>query len=315
MADQNVSYTIGTVARMTGLSTHVLRKWEARYGVPNPVRSTTGRRRYSPDDLSKLRSLANLVHRGHAIGELASLSAHDLMVMVETNPAVEGVTNVRVSVSGAGLAAMIAAERTVFPPSYEFLVVSGHPAMSGATDVLVIECASLSDELHNRLTGLARVVVVYNFASSRVLQQFEDSGMTCLKAPITAAQLLPHLPSKVSSDLSVRQSPAAHPLPPLPPPLPRFSDASIAAIANASTTIECECPLHIAQLLTSISAFERYSAECETQQPDDHELHAFLRQIAGHARAQFEVALARVAVAEGYVLNELGASTGSENSV
>ena len=129
MADQNVSYTIGAVARMTGLSTHVLRKWEARYGLIDPVRSTTGRRRYSSDDLTKLRSLATLVHRGHAISGLASLSAHDLMVMVEINPVVESAKNVRVSVSGAGLAAMIAAERTVFPPSYDFLVVSGHPEM------------------------------------------------------------------------------------------------------------------------------------------------------------------------------------------
>ncbi|MAW29955.1 MAG: hypothetical protein CMP98_14235 [Gammaproteobacteria bacterium] len=310
MADQNVSYTIGTVARITGLSTHVLRKWEARYGLIEPVRSTTGRRRYSPDDLTKLRSLATLVHRGHAISELASLSAHDLMVMVEMNPVVESAKHVRVSVSGAGLAAMIAAERTVFPSSYDFLVVSGHPEMSGETDVLVIECASLSDELHNRLMRLSQVVVVYNFSSSRILQQFEDSGMTCLKAPITAARLLPYLPSKATSDLPIRPNAA---LP--PPPLPRFSDASIAAIANASTTIECECPLHIAQLLTSISAFERYSAECETQQPDDRELHGFLRQIAGRARAQFEVALARVAVAEGYVLNELDGSTEPGGSV
>ena len=310
MADQNVSYTIGTVARMTGLSTHVLLKWEARYGLIDPVRSTTGHRRYSPDDLTKLRSLATLVHQGHAISELASLSAHDLMVMVEINPVVESAKNVRVSVSGAGLAAMIAAERTLFPSSYDFLMVSGHPEMSGETDVLVIECASLSDELHNRLTRLSQVVVVYNFSSSRVLQQFEDSGMTCLKAPTTAAQLLPYLPSKATSD-----RPNAAPPPPPPPPLPRFSDASIAAIANASTTIECECPLHIAQLLTSISAFERYSAECETQQPDDRELHAFLRQIAGRARAQFEVALARVAVAEGYVLNEFDGSIEPGGSV
>ena len=200
MADPNVSYTIGAVARMTGLSTHVLRKWEARYGLIDPVRSTTGRRRYSSDDLTKLRSLATLVHRGHAISGLASLSAHDLMVMVEINPVVESGKNVRVSVSGAGLAAMIAAERTVFPPSYDFLVVSGHREMSGETDVLVIECASLSDELHNRLTRLSQVVVVYNFSSSRILQKFEDSGMTCLKAPITAAQLLPYLPSKATSD-------------------------------------------------------------------------------------------------------------------
>ena len=307
MANQNVSYTIGTVARMTGLSTHVLRKWEARYGLIDPVRSTTGHRRYSPDDLTKLRSLATLVHQGHAISELASLSAHDLMEMVEINPVVESAKNVRVSVSGAGLAAMIAAERTVFPSSYDFLVVSGHPEMSGETDVLVIECASLSDALHNRLTRLSQVVVVYNFSSSRVLQQFEDSGMTCLKAPTTAAQLLPYLPSKATSD----RPNAALP----PPPLPRFSDASIAAIANASTTIECECPLHIAQLLTSISAFERYSAECETQQPDDRELHAFLRQIAGRARAQFEVALARVAVAEGYLLNEFDGSIEPGGSV
>ena len=299
MNDSKASYTIGTVARLTGLSTHVLRKWETRYGVPHPMRSDTGRRRYSAADLAKVRALATLVQRGHTISELASLSPEELTLMVDASSDSATGKGVRVAVSGPGLTALIAAQRDVFPAPLEFLVVAGDPLPSTVdSDMLLIERPSLSEALFNTLVKqrYGRVVVVYNFSNKGWLQRFEDSGMVCVKAPITAGQLLPHLRDVQPSYRPVSQN---------PPPPPRFSDASIATIANASTTIECECPLHIAQLLSSISAFERYSAECANRQPEDQALHAFLGQIAGHARAQFEVALARVAEAEGYVLNEL----------
>ena len=36
------NFRIGAVCRMTGISQHVLRVWEKRYGVVEPLRSETG---------------------------------------------------------------------------------------------------------------------------------------------------------------------------------------------------------------------------------------------------------------------------------
>jgi DNA-binding transcriptional MerR regulator len=66
-------YRIGTVARLAGVSTHALRVWERRYGVPTPARSEGGARLYSEAEVARLRLLKRAVDRGHPIGRLVSL--------------------------------------------------------------------------------------------------------------------------------------------------------------------------------------------------------------------------------------------------
>jgi hypothetical protein len=66
--------------------------------------------------------------------------------------------------------------------------------------------------------------------------------------------------------------------------------------------VRCECPRHLVDLLLSLRAFERYSAECENRSPADADLHRHLGHVAGSARVLFETALVRVAQAEGIPL-------------
>jgi hypothetical protein len=86
------------------------------------------------------------------------------------------------------------------------------------------------------------------------------------------------------------------------PPAPRFDERTLAQLAQISTTVRCECPRHVVDLLLSLRAFERYSAECENRSPADAELHRQLGRYAGSARALFEEAFVRVAQAEGIPL-------------
>jgi DNA-binding transcriptional MerR regulator/methylmalonyl-CoA mutase cobalamin-binding subunit len=62
----------------TGLSPHVLRAWERRYGVVAPTRSEGGQRLYSDLDIERLRLLRRLTGRGHAIGRIATLPLAEL---------------------------------------------------------------------------------------------------------------------------------------------------------------------------------------------------------------------------------------------
>jgi DNA-binding transcriptional MerR regulator len=89
---------------------------------------------------------------------------------------------------------------------------------------------------------------------------------------------------------------------PVPVPPRRWDDAALADMAGLSSTIACECPQHVAELLMRLSHFEAYSAQCEQRSPADAELHAWLGQIAAQARASFEEALERIAQHEGLLL-------------
>ena len=58
--------------------------------------------------------------------------------------------------------------------------------------------------------------------------------------------------------------------------------------------MNCECPRHLAELITGLVAFERYSSECENRNLKDAALHAYLHATASHARNLIEDALAHV---------------------
>jgi len=71
-------YRIGAAARLAGVSTHALRVWERRYGVPTPGRSEGGARLYSDAEVDRLRLFKRAVDRGHAIGQIAALGPAEL---------------------------------------------------------------------------------------------------------------------------------------------------------------------------------------------------------------------------------------------
>lgn len=89
-------------------------------------------------------------------------------------------------------------------------------------------------------------------------------------------------------------------------PARRWDDHALTEFAGLSSTIACECPAHVAELLRQLSRFEDYSAQCQAisqaAKPADAELHAHLRHVAGAARASFERALERIALQEGLLL-------------
>ncbi len=73
-----LTYPLRTAARLTGLSPELLRAWERRYGVVEPVRTPGGTRRYSAADLERLRLVKAAVDAGHRISQVAQLDAEAL---------------------------------------------------------------------------------------------------------------------------------------------------------------------------------------------------------------------------------------------
>jgi DNA-binding transcriptional MerR regulator len=66
-------HPIGYVSRVTGLSPHLIRAWERRYGAVCPDRSRGNRRLYSDDDIRRLTALQRGVEAGHRIAQLSAM--------------------------------------------------------------------------------------------------------------------------------------------------------------------------------------------------------------------------------------------------
>ena len=81
-------HSIKIVARRTGLSAHVIRIWEKRYGATAPERTATNRRLYSEEQIERLSLLRDITQAGHSISHVAKLPLAKLKALAaETNPA------------------------------------------------------------------------------------------------------------------------------------------------------------------------------------------------------------------------------------
>jgi len=73
-----LTYPLRAAARLTGLSPEILRAWERRYAVVEPLRTPGGTRRYSAADLERLQLVKAAVDAGHRIGQVARLGLVEL---------------------------------------------------------------------------------------------------------------------------------------------------------------------------------------------------------------------------------------------
>jgi MerR family transcriptional regulator, light-induced transcriptional regulator len=73
-----VSHSIRVAAQRTGLSPHVIRIWEKRYGVVEPGRTDTNRRRYTEAEIERLALLRRATEAGHSIGTVARLRSEQV---------------------------------------------------------------------------------------------------------------------------------------------------------------------------------------------------------------------------------------------
>jgi DNA-binding transcriptional MerR regulator len=76
---EELTYPLGAVSRLTGLTPDTLRAWERRYGVVLPLRTPGGTRRYRASDLDRLRLVKAAVDAGHRIGDVAKLGRDELV--------------------------------------------------------------------------------------------------------------------------------------------------------------------------------------------------------------------------------------------
>lgn len=82
MAEQ-LFHPIQVAAIRTGLSPHVIRVWERRYGAVKPKRDDSRRRLYSDEEIDRLTLLRNATKAGHPISKIAQLRAKEIEGLVD----------------------------------------------------------------------------------------------------------------------------------------------------------------------------------------------------------------------------------------
>jgi DNA-binding transcriptional MerR regulator len=322
----------GAVARMLRMPVATLRVWERRYGLTQPALSPSGQRLYSAADVRRLALLKQLTDLGHAIGSLARLDMAQLQRVASTHAHALADTQIggradatslppvrawRLAVIGAALGTRLQRPAllrrlgrpvTLLGPFAD--AAQAAAALRGAdVDALLVHEPQLHegwlatvDAAAPALVGVPKAVL-YGFAADPVCEALATAGTALLREPQPDAVVAQWLRS-LSFMAAKAPQPAADQLALSADAVPprRWDDAALADFAGLSTTIACECPRHVAELLVQLSHFEAYSAECEQRSVADVELHAYLGQVAAASRARFEAALEHVALHEGLML-------------
>ena len=87
-SSRSAGISVRSVSAQTGLSAHVLRNWERRYGVVRPGRDKSGRRVYTAEQVERLKALADASRQGHRISDLAPLRTDEIRKLVSSAPTV-----------------------------------------------------------------------------------------------------------------------------------------------------------------------------------------------------------------------------------
>jgi DNA-binding transcriptional MerR regulator len=307
-----------------------LRVWERRYGVTQPLLSASGQRLYSEADVRRLALLKQLSDLGHAIGSLAGLDMAQLQQVASTHagvlaaragehrpqPRPAAARPWRVLVIGTALAARLqrpALRRLLGRPlhllgPYADAAQAAAALQQAPADALLVHQPRLHEgwlaSVQAAAPALAALpkAVLYRYAAESTCAALAAGGTALLREPQNDTVLGQWLQGVLQAVAPPRASAdnAAQPQDAVPPR--RWDDAALADFAGLSTTIACECPRHVAELLMQLSHFEAYSAECRHRHAADAQLHAYLQQVAAGARARFEAALEHVALHEGLIL-------------
>jgi len=318
-----VSYRSGVAARLAGIPVETLRVWERRYSVIGPRLSLHGQRLYSAADVERLTLIKRLIDMGHPIGVIAGLPGPALATMLDTERTfsdiqgereMQALRQVRIVLVGPMLAARWAHDTR---PDSPFLVVARSASMAHAgsvmtqaeADVAVIEFSTLNDDSLSiianlkAMCGAGQAIALYRFAPSAIIRRLRAAGHEVARAPADAAEIESLCQALLRLPQRLRAS-EARKVDPIEPSPPRFNEQSLAELASASTTVQCECPRHLVDLVLSIGSFEQYSAECINRSPDDAALHRDLQHTAAQVRSMLEAALIRVALADGLPVPE-----------
>ncbi len=303
-------YRIATVSNLTGIPVPTLRVWESRHAVVQPTRNAGNVRLYRRADIERLSLVKAAVDAGHAISTVAPLTDRQIKARFKDAPARVAKAReagCRVLVCGAALASVL---KTAWQARSDVRVQGVLPALPAgefeslpSVDAVIVDAPAVSHALPAAMRQLRAatkapvVIVVYGFANRQALARLDAANVIALAAPTDPAQLAricqlglaiePTPPTAFSQRLMHSAAPR------------RYADVFLQQLSQMPSKVQCECPNHLADLLTKLNAFERYSLECESVNIRDAAMHAMMYSASGHCREFLEEVLRRLMAHEG----------------
>ncbi len=170
-------------------------------------------------------------------------------------------------------------------------------------DVIVLDAGHLddADAAVRRLIdacGAELCIVTYSYARRALLRALQSLQVRVLQSPITIDMLRAHLgPLIVRRNLEAPKKEMSTIDATAPAPV-RYTREQLGRLMEVTSSIECECPNHLAQLVERLQSFEAYSKDCESKDDADRAIHTQLYRVSASARAEMETALAALIVHE-----------------
>ncbi len=318
-------YKIGAVSRITGIGSETLRAWERRYSAVTPMRTDSGDRNYSRNDVAKLLLLKTLVDAGISISSVAGMSLDELKTSIESDP----ILNKAQASSGSkdNLANTTTCRVALLGDGFPVRVLDGLEEVDGIEivgtfediselqtanqsktqpDIVIVERPTINKNTKSELqeirslTGAWHVILIYGFSNQELIKSNQSNQTTVVRSSVDVQEL---------ARLCIYHSGGSEQLPSLQKdstlhfeqtiPARRFGNQQLSELANLSNTIRCECPKHVTELLRNLVAFEIYSAECENENTEDAALHSYLHATTAQARSILEEALSHLIRVEG----------------
>ena len=317
------AHRIGGVSSLSGVPVSTLRIWEVRYNAFNPSKTLGQHRLYTDEDVLKATLLRQLTEKGHAISSIANQNTSALNQLLQQQKTAQNNAArhpprgeiVTTAVVGLSLARRITSPKfnvnglnsairvnTLFPDLASAL--SG--GLQANTQLLLVHVNSLHTLVQVEIqrladqNGILQVIVLYNFGQQWVVNGMKRPGMMVRREPIADSELADLISAVLLTDAqsSNADAPGSGMIPPR-----KYNDETLAKVASIDSKVLCECPRHVAEIITLLVSFEQYSNECLNKSAEDAHLHAYLSSVSGSARAMFEKALEKIAQHEGIALN------------
>jgi len=318
-------HKIGAVSSLSGVPTPTLRIWEARYQCFSPLKTASRHRLYSDDDVLKATLMKRLTEQGHSVSRIAQSSLQELNQLLQqhqglgtkASEANRSAPFATVAIVGLPLASRVESKKfteQLGPTQLRITDIFGTPEemlqaqLQEQPELLLIQCHSLHAGVQVEIRRLAdksqasHVIVLYSFGQAPVIESLKHWGMIVRREPLPETELSELLLATLRVDLpTIANQGTLHAA--IPPR--KYDDMALLRVTGISTQVLCECPQHVAELITQLARFEQYSLDCLNKSTEDSRIHAQLSAISGTARAMFEDALEMVAQHEGIDLQAL----------
>ena len=273
-------YRIGAVAKRTGVSPECLRAWERRYGL-EPAERAGKTRFYSEAQVERLTAIKSLIDQGHPISALVHLPDAEIKHRLRATVRVPRVAadDGRVGLVGAPL---IQAHRDAADAT---LRVVGEWASIGALqaerqalpplDCVIVYVPTLDPERIDSVATIfpsVHLVVAFKYATAADLAHFRANATPLRRWP-TDWESLERL---ATAGLSAKRGQAR-----------QFSDEQLLHIGLMASHAGCDCPRHLAELVTGLNDYAHHVLRCAASED-----HTAIADDVQAARTRLEDALA-----------------------